>query len=200
MSELSNEPFPERSEGYFMSTPIGHSLAGVSVYFLTRTYLLPLQWGGLRRRWKALLFCAIIACLPDIDFLPGIFAGNINYYHHKGTHSIFFAFIVSLVVCILWKKRNSLKFGFLTFILVLSHLAIDYVAIDHVAPFGIPLLWPFCERYFYFKYAFLPEVFRGASLISILNRNNIYTVVIELIIFVPIVLLSYRRAYRRVHG
>ncbi len=171
-----------------MSTPVGHSLVGVSICFLV-----------LRKfsDWKTLLFCAIAACLPDIDFLPGIFAGNMNYYHHRGTHSIFFAFIVSLAVWALAKKKNGFKLGSIAFILVLSHLAIDYIAIDRAAPFGIPLLWPFSGKYFYFRYAFLPEVLRGDSVISIFNWHNLRTMIVELFIFLPIALLLYKRVLKK---
>ena len=181
-----------------MSSPIGHSLAGLSICFLTPNYLLHLQGGGLRTGWKTLLFCIIIACLPDIDFLPGIFVGNINYYHHKGTHSIFFALVISLAVWAVAKKNNRVKWGFLAFMLILSHLAIDYVAIDHIAPFGMPLLWPISGKYFYFKYAFLPEVLRGSSVMTIFNRHNLYTVMVEMIIFLPIAFLSYTRRLRAI--
>ncbi len=191
-----------------MSSPVGHSLAGVSIYFLTRAYLLRAPfikggwgiWGGLRRGWKTVLFCIIIACLPDIDFFPGIFIGNINYYHHRGTHSIVFAIIVSLAVWALSRKKNGLKLGFLVLMLLLSHLAIDCISIDHLAPFGIPILWPISGKYFHFKYGFLPEVLRGASLITVFNRHNLYTVTVELIIFLPLALLSYRRAIRAIRA
>jgi len=174
-----------------MSTPIGHSLAGVSICFLTSTYLCPLQGRGLRRGWKSLLFCAIIACLPDIDFLPGIFVGNINYYHHKGTHSIFFALVMSLAVWAVARGKNRVKWGFLTFILILSHLAIDYITIDLGAPFGIPLLWPFSGKYFCFQNAFLPSTVRSASVASVFNAHNLRVILSELIIYLPLAIISY---------
>ena len=165
-----------------MSTPIGHSLAGISIYFLS---------GGRFSSpgWKALFFCVVVACLPDIDFLPGFFVGNFNYFHHKGTHSLVFALAVSLGV---WFVLRN-KWGLLTFILILSHLAVDYAAIDRTAPFGMPFLWPFSGKYFYFKYAFLPEVLRESSIASVFNRHNLRTMIIELAVFLPIALLCYRR-------
>ena len=212
-----------------MSTPIGHSLAGISICFFFRSLIFgPLRYRSLFVRhtrhagpvtpetelelvaklesgaadskssfvptnwWKTLVFCAIMACLPDIDFLPGILIGNMNYYHHKGTHSIFFAFVASLIVWAVLRKKNGMVFCVLTFILILSHLAIDYIAIDGSAPFGIPLLWPFSMKYFYFKYAFLPQIVRGDSVISVFNMHNLYAVAVELIIFLPIAFLSLR--------
>jgi membrane-bound metal-dependent hydrolase YbcI (DUF457 family) len=183
--------FLERGARHFMSTPIGHSLAGVSIYFLS----------GCRFSspgWKALFFCVIAACLPDIDFLPGFFVGNINYFHHKGTHTLFFALAVSLGVWFVSRKSGGIKglssaapkWGLLTFILILSHLAVDYAAIDRTAPFGMPLLWPFSGKYFYFKYAFLPDVLRESSIASVFNRHNLRTVIVELAVFLPIALLS----------
>ena len=166
-----------------MSTPIGHSLAGVSVYFLSgRRFSSP--------GWKALFFCIVVACLPDIDFLPGFFVGNINYFHHRCTHSLFFALVVSLGVWFVSRKSGGIKWGLLTFILILSHLAVDYAAIDRTAPFGMPLLWPFSGEYFYSKYAFLPEVWRESSVASVFNRHNLRTVIVELAVFIPIALLS----------
>ena len=174
-----------------MSTPIGHSLAGISIYFLSGSRF---SSPG----WKVLFLCVVVACLPDVDFLPGFFAGNINCFHHKGTHSLFFALVVSSGVWFALRKSNGIKWGFLAFMLILSHLVIDYVAIDRTAPFGMPLLWPFSGEYFYFKYAFLPEVLRESSVASIFNRHNLRTVIVELAIFLPIALLCYRCGRRLV--
>ncbi len=168
-----------------MSSPIAHSLAGLGIGFLS--------WRKVFKTtltWKAVLFCVVVANLPDFDVIPGIFAGDINLYHHDYTHTFLFAFIVSLVVFAAGAK-NRMKWAYMAFLLVLSHFLIDYITIDRSPPIGLPLLWPFSDIRFKWEFAFLPVVARGSSLISILNPQNIRTAAIEAAVFLPPAILSY---------
>ncbi len=168
-----------------MSSPIAHSLAGLGIGFLSwrKVFKAPLTW-------KSILFCVIMANLPDFDVIPGIFAGDINLYHHAYTHTFLFAFAASLAVSAL-APRSRLKWAYMSFILVLSHFAIDYITIDRSPPIGLPLLWPFSDMRFKWEFAFLPVVARGSSLVSIINAHNIRTAAIETAVFLPFTILSY---------
>ncbi len=168
-----------------MSSPIAHSLAGLGIGFLSwrKVFKAPLTW-------KSVLFCVIMANLPDFDVIPGIFAGDINLYHHDYTHTFLFAFAASLVVSA-FARRNRLKWAYMSFLLVLSHFVIDYITIDRSPPIGLPLFWPFSDIRFKWEFAFLPSVARGSSLISLLNAENIRTAAIETAVFLPFAILSY---------
>ena len=169
-----------------MSTPVGHSLVGMCILFLAACGEF---FSG--RPKQILLFCIIIACLPDIDFIPGIFAGNINAYHHRGTHTLLFAIIVPLVVWLVVRSKDRLKLTVLSFALVMSHLAVDYVTVDKTEPFGIPFFWPLSERYFYSGLAFLPDVFRGETVRTVFNLHNLGTVAREIAVFSPVAVITY---------
>ena len=183
-----------------MSTPVGHTLAGLSICFLHGAVCH--RFGKfekvrklcIRYSLKWLTFAAFLACAPDIDFVPGMFIGNINYFHHRGTHSLFFAVVLSLCIWFLMrikKMESSSGWGLISFLLIVFHLGIDYVTIDKTAPFGIPFLWPFSARYFYFQNAFLPETARGSSMASAFNVHNLRTILCELIIYMPLTIISY---------
>lgn len=168
-----------------MSSPIAHSLAGLSIGFLS--------WRKVFKSsltWKSVLFCVVMANLPDFDVIPGVFAGNINLYHHDYTHTLLFAFAVFLCVLAV-SRRNSLKWASMSLILVLSHFAIDYITIDRSLPIGLPLLRPFSEIRFKWEFAFLPVVARAETFLSLLNRQNIRTAAVEAAVFLPFTIISY---------
>ncbi len=168
-----------------MSSPIAHTLAGLSVGFLS--------WRRLFKRsftWKAALFCVVMANLPDFDVFPGFLAGDINLYHHYYTHSIFFAFIVSLVVFAV-APRERLRWASACLLLIFSHYLVDYITIDRSPPIGLPLLWPFHEARFKWEHAFLPTVARAGTFFSLFNRHNIRTAAIEIAVFLPVAAVSY---------
>lgn len=122
-----------------MSTPIGHSLGGVSVYLLSKKKTTP-------QKWFLILYCLIVSNLPDIDFIyitnTGIEFNGI--YHHQITHSITFIFILSLLACLTMDKR----LGIITFWCLLLHDLIDYFTFDNIPPVGIMFLYPFSKEYF----------------------------------------------------
>ncbi len=181
-----------------MSTPVGHTLTGLSICFLHEAVCKKLgRFRRLRRfcirySLKGYIFAGFLACLPDIDFIPGVFTGDINQFHHCGTHSLGFAVIVSLSVWLIAKAKKietADGWGLISFLLIMSHLGVDYLTIDKRAPFGIPFLWPLSGKYFYFRYAFLPYTVRYASVGSGFNIYNLRTVLYEFLIYLPLAII-----------
>ncbi len=41
---------------------------------------------------------AALACLPDLDYLPGLAAGSLNAFHQQGTHSLAWVFLAAAAV------------------------------------------------------------------------------------------------------
>ncbi len=178
-----------------MSSPIAHSLAGLSIGYLS--------WRRVFKSGftlKAGFFCVVMANLPDFDVIPGIFAGDINRFHHAHTHTLLFAFLAWLVVYAL-ARENRGRWAFMALVLVLSHFLIDYATIDTSPPIGLRLLWPLQDMAgdgFKWSRAFLPVVARGDSLITILNFHNIRTAAIETAIFLPVTLVSFYLYKKRI--
>ncbi|MEW6095420.1 MAG: metal-dependent hydrolase [bacterium] len=123
-----------------MSTPIAHSLGGVSVYLLSKKKNTP------KNNWLLILYCIIVSNLPDIDFIC-LTNGGIKFssiYHHQITHSITFIFILSLVAYF----TSGLRLGIITFWCLGIHDLIDYFTFDSIPPSGIMFLYPFSKEYF----------------------------------------------------
>lgn len=168
-----------------MSTPIGHSLAGFIITGKPRQ----------NSRLSALLAAVgVIGAtnLPDIDFIFGYVRGNPNQYHHQWTHSLGFALLVSLLVLCTWrivKKQWNLRLGFLTFMLVVSHLVIDLFTMDRSAPFGMQLLWPFNDRYYIGRPAIFMDVMKASTqkafVPSLFCYHNLKTVMRECCLLIP---------------
>lgn len=177
-----------------MSSPFGHSLAGFIIYSYKNKSLKP------KETYK-LFFYIFIANAPDLDFLIGMMVGKPNLYHHGISHSLgmaaLFAFIIALFAH--WFQKNndlSIKNNFfLLFILICSHLFFDLISVDGRPPYGIPLFWPFSDRYF--MVPILPPVKHSvldhATIIQffedVFSVHNIYVVLLEIIVMTPFVLI-----------
>ena len=78
---------------YFMPTPIAHAIVSIP---LAKTIVR-------ENNSKKILFWSVVcATIADIDLIGYFFGVPINYFlGHRGfTHSIIFAFFISLLVCL----------------------------------------------------------------------------------------------------
>lgn len=170
-----------------MSSPIGHSLLGASFYYLINHSL------GLGRKWKQLIFYVFASLAPDFDFIPGIFVGAANKYHHGASHSLGAAIIFAIFMALIfkWKKLLSFRTAFLIFfILYFVHVLVDMAAVDLRPPIGVELLWPFSSKYFISPIIVFPPVHKK-DLMDLFSIDNIVTGAIEIAIFLPILVVSY---------
>lgn len=172
-----------------MPTPIGHVLAGLALHSCANKDFSINNW-----QFGLVSLFAVVS--PDLDFIPGYFVGNPNKYHHQFTHSFAFAFIVGFCLALLMSKQNRmrLKLGIYFFILICSHLGLDFVTLDRSAPYGEMLLWPFTTSYYISPFVIFSDVKRASSsgefLPSLFNGHNLRTVFYELIILAPIWLVG----------
>lgn len=136
-----------------MPSPAGHSLIGLAIGL---GYYLPARagWRGtvraLRELRVPLLVAVFLANLPDLDFLPGVFSGDINAFHHGYTHTLGWIVLVSAGLWLLrraWGGRVGVRWFSLLFLLLGTHLLADWVTADGRAPYGIMALWPFSDEY-----------------------------------------------------
>ncbi len=172
-----------------MSTPIGHSLAGIALSRLTSSSAATPGY-----RWYA--FGIVAANAADLDFLPGLLTGNINLYHQGLTHSIFFALVFGLVSAIFiskWLHYRPLPVAAAGILFYCSHLILDYFRADAREPFGIPLFWPLSDQHWISS----KQVFHGIKhgvpgdnltvfFSQLFSHTNLIAVGIEIIILLPI--------------
>lgn len=168
-----------------MCSPIGHSLIGLIFYYIfNKTY-------NLFQQWKEVLLYVFFANAPDIDFIPLLW-GNINTannWHHTYTHTIGFAIICAGIVYLL-KRKDKLKLAAIVFLLVMTHLVIDYFTIDSRYPYGVMLWWPFSNQFFHASHPiFLP--LKKGTIGSLISWLNLRTAASEIITFGPILALLF---------
>ncbi len=188
-----------------MPLPIGHALAGIAFQQARRGFFFKNSWGD------ALIFM-FLANLPDLDFLPGLILGRPNLYHHGVFHSLGAALGVALAGagliylqrrCVVARRYGLVgarrygrvdarrygrfwAFAAMIFLVFSSHLLLDFFTWDFVAPYGLPLLWPFSGRYFISGTPFFLNITRSAAagdfFISIFNQHNLVAALREVII------------------
>ena len=166
-----------------MASPVFHGLAGAGLaYALAGDARLPL-FASVRKAVPWLLAGGALACLPDVDYLPGLWRGYLNTTHQQATHSVAWVLLVSAGLWLVGRAWRPAGFNgrTLAFLLILigSHLAIDLVTADHFAPYGIPLGAPFSARTVQAPFALLPA-WEKTSLADLGSWNNLRTVGIEL--------------------
>jgi inner membrane protein len=184
-------------------SPIAYSLAGYTVnsFFATA-----------HNRLSLILLCIFMANAADLDFLPGILIGNPPLYHRGITHSLMFAFIVSIGIAGAYsiiRKKPFLTMFSLCFISYLTHLVIDFFGpydSHHDPVRGLLLFWPISgERFIspipvfvgtYHNASSSPTILRWIE--SILSLPNLIAIIREIGLIMPFVFLGYlyRRRYK----
>ena len=182
-----------------MPTPIGHALGGVIVGLLSGVEGTSTATGAVRaagatsparapRRWivdRAVLICAVVACLPDLDFFWG--------RHNMETHSLGFAVLVGLGV-LAWQR--SARLAVACTLSVASHVLFDWLGSDDFPPLGVMALWPVSHE-FYFADAFLFEAISRRYWLPNFITHNVLAVAREIaILFPPLALLWWVRKRR----
>jgi membrane-bound metal-dependent hydrolase YbcI (DUF457 family) len=164
-----------------MPLPIGHSLAGIAWQRARPGFFF-------RSGWLDAIAFILLSNLPDADFLPGILRGQPNLYHHGIFHSLGAALVVAAIgAALLYPRRRRFLFHAAGIFLVFySHLLLDFFSLDTVAPYGLPLLWPFSSRYFIAAKPFFINIVRssesGDFFISLFNRHNLAAALREILV------------------
>ena len=183
-----------------MASPVGHALAGFAVgRFLPGD---PPPGGRL-----FLPLCMALALAPDLDFLPGLLAGQPARYHQGQSHSLSVALAVSLLLSLLLARgwRPRLRCGAVFFAAYASHLLLDYLGTDARPPVGIPLFWPASDAAWISPVSILPGVHHSVSgtertgewLAMVFSLRNLRPIAMELLVVVPLLLLAEQVRRRR---
>ena len=173
-----------------MCTPVGHTLAG---------WIVGNRWKTRPFSFKTMfVFVFILSNLPDVDLLFGYPSGNPNHYHHTWTHSFGFAFFSGLLVWMvvqILKKEGGLRIGLLTTGIISSHLILDYFTLDQSGPYGLQLFWPLTNHFYMAPVAIFRDMYKSSDsqtfIRSLFCSHNIYTILVEIAILVPVQYLLY---------
>lgn len=157
-------------------TPIAHSAIG----------LLGWQKAATRKNIFGVFLFLLIANLPDIDFVLSGFSGQPELQIHQSyTHNIFFIGIFTLPFFMIFKTRKE---RVALFLVSYSHLLLDVIIVDRVAPVGIRLFFPVSEKLF--NLGFFPNFMRG-KINEVFSWHNLVTIFLEIVFFVfPVLLIS----------
>ncbi len=138
-----------------MALSFAHAAAGYLVYEAARP-------SGPHRP-GLLLGAVVLANAADLDFIPGLIAGDPDLFHRGVSHSIgatalvvLGAVLVARVARRTWAAATRLAafagaaYG--------THLVLDYVTADVVPPHGAPFLWPLSDAYYLAAHPLMGEI------------------------------------------
>lgn len=174
-----------------MPTPVGHGLMGLA---LGVGFLIPRGLGfkagleAVRQKWKLLVAVGLLACLPDLDYIPGLFVGDWNKYHHYHVHSLGWCVLMTVSLCLIIRiVRTELKLRWAVFILIClsSHLVLDLMCVDQREPIGILMLWPLSEARFHGPWEIFPPLYKS-SVAEVFQWKNVYAVLVEVAVLLPL--------------
>ena len=175
-----------------MATPYGHALMGLSL--LNLCFPRPT---ALSKQSGLIIGGTLLAALsPDLDFIPGVLIGDPSRFHHGPFHSLGLALALSLVAGMIFKavKKDSpfLKIAGFVFLLVLSHLILDYYCEDLKFPFGLPFFWPYSDQLVLSSLPIIPYMIRDITQPEFWSQNSLVFLVESLLLW-PIYLATRLR-------
>ena len=136
-----------------MALCFAHAAAGYLAYEIVRPE---------GRHRPALLAAAVaLAGAPDLDFLPGLLVGHPGAYHRGVTHTLGAAVLAAVVAFVLARRYMHARPGAVAAWVGgvwVSHLFLDLITADVVAPHGGRFLWPLSREYYIAPVTLLPEV------------------------------------------
>lgn len=124
-----------------MSLPVGHSLAGLTIWTLAQPK------GALRPKWREGLLVCLLANTPDFDFSVVWFLGWPIDVHRGPTHSLGFSLLLGTGVALArrwWGWTSTLwRDALLWSTVIFSHVLLDFIAYDTTPPNrGMMVFWP----------------------------------------------------------
>jgi inner membrane protein len=174
-----------------MASTVAHALCGVTCVLAARAAYFD-SWDQVRLR--DMIAFALLASLPDVDFVVGyILRGDAHAFHQGVTHSLLFAAATGLVFALVCRRDRPLApFAALAALTISSHGVVDLLTGPNPgfnpSP-GLPLLWPFQSG----LVSAPVTVFLGIehqSIDRLLSAHNVQAVLRELVILLPIVALA----------
>lgn len=163
-----------------MASPIAHSLAGLSIYWIANRQSPVRSVGAINR--KTIFGAAgavILANLSDFDLIAGWIVRK--YLHHQFSHTLAFA-VLAGAICALASplfKASARRTFWLATALVASHVVIDYFTKDTTTPKGCMVFWPITSRYFISPISVFLDIWRMSPALAF-GYNNFNAALREL--------------------
>ena len=175
-----------------MASPIGHSLAGIALGVV--------RGSGQVSPWRWYFFAVFAANAADLDFVPGLFIGDINRFHQGISHSLLATVVFGAVVALAMRplSRQPLRIGTAGAGFYGSHLLVDLFTLDQRAPYGIPLLWPVSSEHYTAPWPVFGGMTHGIPgdgfivfLQQVFSSVNLKALGVEVIVLLPLLLLAW---------
>ncbi|HUE85665.1 MAG TPA: metal-dependent hydrolase [Vicinamibacterales bacterium] len=132
------------------------------------------------RAWLPVVaWCALAACLPDVDFAWG--------RHNMETHSVGFALGLGAAT-LAW--RRSARVGLAGTLAVGTHVLFDWLGSDDSPPLGVMALWPFSSEFFFADVWLFAAISRRYWQPWFIEQNTL-AILRELAILLPIVVATW---------
>lgn len=164
-----------------MGSPVGHSLAG---YILYLAYNKNCKLLG---DWKRIILYLFFANAADLDFIPGIFIGDANRFHHGISHTLGFSLLFAFIMYMIPRFRTKKDFA-IFFSLYFGHIVIDFLTGDSSTPFGVMLFWPFTQKYYISSFSLFSGI-HHLFLSDLFDLHNIKAIAWEAVVFLFIIAL-----------
>lgn len=201
-----------------MPSPVGHSLGAVALVPLLRKLRLvpprqtPDPSSGARLDVRGMVntlywsfWLVVGANVPDLDFIPGIFMGEPDRFHHGPAHSLGGAILFGGFVWLLMRRyrpRQAMGIGIMMGLAFVSHLALDMCSIDRRLPNGVPLFWPISSQYVVLPFPVFLDIQRDPRasnfFVSLLQKHNVIAMLWEFVVMGLV--LAVMRAWMLVAG
>ncbi len=129
-----------------MASPIAHSFAGFWTFLCQRGHFKTRLTAHWRQYLPRLAVLIILANAPDLDLFLG------NALHHRFTHSLTVAILISLALSCAWRIAPGFwRSSILYFTAYSSHILIDFFTGTKIGwtntGFGMPLFWPWGKTF-----------------------------------------------------
>ena len=166
-----------------MASPVFHGLAGAGLADAMAGDARRPLFSSVRKAGPWLLAGLALACLPDVDYLPGLWRGYLNTTHQQATHGVAWVLTTSGGIWLVGRAWRPAWFGgrMLAFLLILigRHLAIDLLAVVRMALYGFSFGGRFSGGGGRGPFALLPA-WEKTALADMGSWNNLRTLGIEL--------------------
>lgn len=134
---------------------------------------------------------ALVACLPDLDFLWG--------RHNAETHSLGAALLAG-AAALAWTRGRQPRLALAVTMAWCTHVLFDWLGADDTPPLGVMALWPATDAY-YFAHAYVFDAISRRHWLPGFLQHNVMAVMREVLLLAPVVAaLAYVRRRRASSG
>lgn len=179
-----------------MSSPLGHSIAVLTIYALDKKR--PVPFLRSRGQWLWTGWLVLLGTIPDVDILFPMLRIAAPQGYLRGTHSLAFVLALPTLTALMLPLFSFARARWLAYTgqavsAGLSHLLLDFL----VASRPLPLLYPFSSAGFSQPYHLLPTV----SELALGYLPTFINLALEIGILVPVSAMILAAAYRvRLNG